>query len=69
VFEWGFGREGCEKGDLLGFGIAFFGFSVGNGRQNMKEQKKKRGGQRRDEEERIIAHAQLRSWSVAKTES
>jgi hypothetical protein len=35
----------------------------------MKEQKKKRGGQRRDEEERIIAHAQLRSWSVAKTES
>jgi hypothetical protein len=24
VFEWGFGREGCEKGELLGFGIAFF---------------------------------------------
>ncbi len=26
VFEWCFGREGCEKGSLLGFGIAFFAF-------------------------------------------
>ena len=24
AFEWGFGREGCEKGELLGFLIASF---------------------------------------------
>jgi hypothetical protein len=23
VFEWGFGRDGCQKGEILGFSIAF----------------------------------------------